>query len=485
MGPSTSQFIFTSSLPFFKNLGVSGELYQSYGIISQLPWSLKATYAIFCDSVLLFGYHKRSYVVLTSILSTLALLCLGLLTFNTSTAALAAIIFIPIHAQIAIVDLLAEGRFAQTMIQRPETGSELVTLTWGMASFGSFIGALIVGPLADAFDTRYIFLLTLPFAIQGVLPAFLGLFPEVKEPGVVRFKPEKFARYPDLVKLVGVLTLGSLSISLLTFTSVDVQNTFTVLICIVLCAFCFVWTPREMAKIILYIFLSMVFKISLVGALDYFFTADSKCVPNGPQFSMTYYITVVNAIACFAMVIGVALFQRYLSNSTFRFSLVVTNIIFLIASVFDYVIVKRYNLRFGIPDKVFFIMGEAIIVPAATMLELMPCVVLMSKVCPPGIESTVYSILASYQNLGVIVSRSLGVFLIRWCNIRTVYPCDFSGLPKAIVIGHGILPALVFPLVFLLIPKGSMTDDFREIYGSLAETTDEEQAPLIQMGHED
>lgn len=74
-------------------------------------------------------------------------------------------------------------------------------------------------------------------------------------------------------------------------------------------------------------------------------------------------------------------------------------------------------------------------------------------------ESSVYALLASYQNLGSNVARSLGVALIDYLGIKTTAPCNFKQLPTAIFIAHVLLPLLIVPMVFILIPDALMTDD--------------------------
>lgn len=174
---------------------------------------------------------------------------------------------------------------------------------------------------------------------------------------------------------------------------------------------------------------------------------------------MTYYVTYANLVGSIASIVGVALFQRYLSRGKFRVAFWTTGLVKLAASLFDFAIVKRYNRHLGISDRAFFMMGDAIIVQVVGMLELMPAVVLTSKVCPPGMEASVYALLVSYQNLGGGVSSTLGVALIEFLKIDTKAPCNFSRLPLGILIAHVFLPALSFPLVFFLIPDARMTDD--------------------------
>lgn len=76
-------------------------------------------------------------------------------------------------------------------------------------------------------------------------------------------------------------------------------------------------------------------------------------------------------------------------------------------------------------------------------------------------EASVYALLASYQNLGSSIARCLGVALIDALQIKTE-TCQFQKLPQSIFIAHVLLPLLVVPLVFVLIPDAIMTDNLME-----------------------
>ena len=57
---------------------------------------------------------------------------------------------------------------------------------------------------------------------------------------------------------------------------------------------------------------------------------------------------------------------------------------------------NRYNIAWGIPDKWFYMFGDAVIGPAVMMFAFMPAVVLTSKLVPKGLESTTYALLAGW-----------------------------------------------------------------------------------------
>lgn len=444
-------------------MNVTGDRYQSYGTVATTPWAMKAAIGLLSDAVPIFGYHKRSYIVIVSAIGTVALAVLGFVPLSYRFATIASLLLLVVNLQVATVDLLTEGKYAELMVRRPETGSDLVSYAWGLASIGQLFGSIVSGPMADFLNPRYIFLVALPLSAHVIVPVIAGWFPEERLPPENRaVRYDKLTSHKSLVKLSIAMTIGAVVVGMSALGTGKVQSVLSVSVAILLAILGFVWLPNTLRKANLYLFLANMLYITINGALDYWFIADDNCVLGGPHFSFTYYNTYANLVASVASVIGVALFQRYLSRGKFRVAFWATGLIKLAASMFDYAMVKRYNKKFGIPDKAFFMMGDAIITPVVGMLELMPAVVLTSKVCPPGMEASVYALLASYQNLGAAVSRTIGVALIDFMNIQTTAPCNFDALPNLIIVAHVLVPALSFPLVFILIPDARMTDNLIE-----------------------
>ena len=108
------------------------------------------------------------------------------------------------------------------------------------------------------------------------------------------------------------------------------------------------------------------------------------------------------------------------------------------ASIGDLVMVMRWNLRWGIPDKWFYLVGDTILEPIVGMMAFMPGTVLISKMCPKNMEATTFAILASFSNLGNALSGSFGVFAMQYAGIKTDVAedgeCDFTNLPTLIVL---------------------------------------------------
>lgn len=154
-----------------------------------------------------------------------------------------------------------------------------------------------------------------------------------------------------------------------------------------------------------------------------------------------------------------------MASWTFRQAFWVTTAVQILASSFDLVIVKRWNLQVGVSDELAYLFGDAMVQQLSSMLQMMPMALLTSRMCPRGAEATVYAILAGFQNFGCSVSSVLGVWLTQSLGVETsgaadpLGSCDFSNLGTAIAVAHLALPLLSVPLTFLLVPAVRMDDD--------------------------
>lgn len=345
---------------------------------------MKAMLGAISDSVPLFGYHKRPYIVISSIFGTCAFALLATLKIGPQHAQIAALLFFCANLQLAIVDLLCEGKYAEMMVQKPETGSDLVTFVWGLYNIGTFLGSAIAGPVADHFNPRVLFFISLPLAFQVIVPTLLGWLPEKQLPREqrgVRF--DKFKAHPKLFSLVVFMAIGATGLAIVSLVASSiVQTIYSISASALLCVLGYLWLPNMLARANLYMFLANASYIQIPGAMDYFFTADKTCLPDGPHFDFTYYLTYTALVGSLAASIGVVAFQTFLSRGKFRTAFWTTCVIKVAASVFDIIIVKRLNIQWGIPDKFMYLLGDAIIFQVAYMLDFMPAVVLTSKVCP-------------------------------------------------------------------------------------------------------
>jgi len=227
-------------------------------------------------------------------------------------------------------------------------------------------------------------------------------------------------------------------------------------------ALAFALLAKEQATSNLYFFISVCLYVQIPGAIDFWYTADPSCVADGPHFDFTYYQTVSQLVGNVAQVAGIVLFQLCVRNWRFRTAFWVTTVVRIVASCVDLLIIQRVNVRFGLPDKAAFILGDAMILNLAQMLDLMPAILLTSRLTSPAMATTSFAVLAGFFNFGMNASRALGTFMIDWFGVKTAEShtgvgasaeeCDFSNLSWLVLVAHIILPALSIPLAFFLIP---------------------------------
>lgn len=89
------------------------------------------------------------------------------------------------------------------------------------------------------------------------------------------------------------------------------------------------------------------------------------------RYQYTYYLTWTSIAGSIAGIVGVSIFQTYLSRGRFRRAFWFTALLKVVASMFDIMIVKRINVRYGVQDKIAFMLGDAIIYTVASMLDFM------------------------------------------------------------------------------------------------------------------
>ena len=104
---------------------------------------MKAFFGSWSDAVPVMGYNKRYYIVGAAFLGTAAFSVLA--TAHIHRPRLAAVLFLLGHVEAVICDLLCEGKYAEMMVARPETGSDAVAWVWGMYSLGKLLASSLIG----------------------------------------------------------------------------------------------------------------------------------------------------------------------------------------------------------------------------------------------------------------------------------------------------------------------------------------------------
>lgn len=457
-------FIQGAQLPYFKNLGVDGAQYQMFGVIAVTPWAMKGIVGALSDTFPLGGYAKRYYMLLACILGSASLCTLASLpvTIAARHTWIPPVLLFFIHVEISTLDLLCEGKYSETMAQstlHQKTGADaVVTFVWACITLGAFIASCGVGPLADHFSPQLIFWITLPMALHLVVPLTFGFLPEEQLPKELhnRLQMDKIRTRAGVFTLALATATAAVLLAILSLLSTpEIQFAYCITATAGLIGVAYSSLPLHLSHCNLYMYLQEVLCINLSGALDFWYTGNPvTCVLGGPGFDYTYYQTYTQLVGHGAALVGLWIFQSFMLQWRFRHVYWMTTSLRVVASLFDLVLVKRWNIiHFGISDKAMYLLGNSIILPVCTMLNFMPGVILTSRLCPTSLESTVYAILAGFSNFGAATSKTIGVYAMHTAGIQTNEPhCDFAHLPELIVLCHCCLPLLAIPLTFLLLP---------------------------------
>jgi folate/biopterin transporter len=464
----TAHVLAAASLPLFKGeFGVDVALYQRIVAVGFMAWSMKPLIAVSSDLITFWGFHKRYFLLMAESTCCVVLFLLSVSPRGGShhAAVVAGVMLFLANFCCAVLDILPEGRYSELIAHKPEAGSAMVSWVWSCVMIGGGAAALFHGPLADAGYVRISLLIAM--VSQGLLffPLTKNWFGERSDRTVsgqcASFSTSKFLEHQKLTFLaigmsVGILVSAFAALFLDSFNLLCI--TATVAVALTGCSALVL--PKTAALANIFMFLKELLYVQLPGPLDYFYTADESCLADGPHFSYAYYQTFTVIIGYGAGVLGVTLFHKVFSTKCFRYVFWCTAGLKIIASVVDFAIVKRWNRYLGLGDHTSYLLGDAIVFGVCQMLDFMPAVILTSRLCPKGMEATMYAILAGFSNLGQALSNTTGSLLVEFVwPVVTTPPCDFSNLPILLFVCHGLLPMLIFPLSLLMVPDASICEE--------------------------
>ncbi|CAI5745991.1 unnamed protein product [Peronospora destructor] len=354
---------------------------ESLRATAAIPWIIKPLYGMLSDSVPIWGTRRKSYLLIFSAISAAAYFALsfpGLIT--TYESALVALVIASLG--IAFCDVVIDGKVVEAArSEREDMAGNLQTLSWISLSVGSVLGSMVLGYALDTFGPRGVFFVTAAGPLCVVLVS-------------IKIVEEKYVPQGELgfFRTVQCRALAS----------------------VVMDPIC--WRP------VLWIFLSNALPPSVGEAMFSFKTAEL-----GFSKSFLGFISIVGS---FTLLGTTAVYNAYFRDMPFRRMFFRIQLASACVSLIEFVLVSRLNLSFGISDR-FFIFGDEILSDVVARLKHMPSLVLCAKICPPGIEGTMFALLMSIYNFSWSVASFGGSWL---CSYLQISKTDFVGLTTAVTI---------------------------------------------------
>lgn len=378
------------------DLGLSPAKVAALTGIAALPWIVKPIFGFISDGLPIFGYRRRPYLILSGLLGVSAWLALANLVHSATAATLAiAISSLSVAFSDAIVDALVVERARSESLEK--SGS-LQSLCWGASAMGGLLTAYFGGLLLEHFTTRTVFAVTAAFPLLVSMAAlWIVETPTGHEDGepTETIKSQMQQLWQALSqKVIWMPTL-----------------------------FLFIWQCTPTAE----------------SAFFYFSTNELGFPPE--------FLGRVRLVTSLASLLGVWLFQRFLKTIPFRQIFFWTTIFSSLLGLTTLLLVTHANRTLGIDDR-WFALGDSLILTVMGQLTFMPVLVLAARLCPPGIEATLFALLMSVLNLSGLVSKEGGALLT---HLLGVTENNFDKLWLLVVITN---LGSILPLIFIkLLPN--------------------------------
>ena len=145
------------------------------------------------------------------------------------------------------------------------------------------------------------------------------------------------------------------------------------------------------------------------------------------------------------MLIGIVFYKTYLKNIGFQKMIIFGTLFSTFISLFNFLLVLRVNINFGISDLSVLFLTGAIISFLAEFI-IMPVQALACSSCPKNLEGTIYSIFMSAIHFGFVFSRLSGSVISKLLRITSK---DYSKLHLLIFISK-ICTLIPLPLLCYL-----------------------------------
>ncbi|MGJ3246811.1 MAG: folate/biopterin family MFS transporter [Elainellaceae cyanobacterium] len=368
--------------------------------VVMLPWMVKPLFGFLSDGLPIFGYRRRPYLVLSGLLGTASWLLLATVV-HTSWGATVAIAMSSLS--VAVSDVIVDSIVVER-VRNESLGAagSLQSLCWGTSAVGSLLTAYFSGFLLEQFDTQTVFLITATFPLIVSLVA--GLIDESKVDA-----PSSWSIVGEqITQLRGAVTQKAIWMP---------------------AAFIFIWQATPTAE-----------------SAFFFFTTNELGFQ--PEF-----LGRVRLVTSVAALVGIWLFQRFFKTVPFRKIFGWTTLISAVLGMTTLLLVTHANRAIGIDDR-WFSLGDSLVLTVMGEIAYMPILVLAARLCPPGVEATLFALLMSVLNLAGLVSHELGAGLT---HLLGVTEANFDRLWLLVIITN---TSTLLPLPFLrFLPSGHSHDD--------------------------
>jgi len=447
----------------YKEYKIPATTMQIYGGVVSLPWALKPIIGLVSDVLPVNGYNKAPYIFMTSAMAAVACFFIGTSTASTMSVGLFVMCCFVLMFQMSTIDLLSEAKYAEAMQRNPQHGPSMMTYVWFGLTFGGLIATFMSGYAIGAFGPRMLFLVA---AIPGgmvLFPVAMGYMEEKQQTHEeIAVARARYWEQKEACALCILMLIGSLFIICYTLSSTDPLGNAIVSVVVAgtMLIACTVVLNPTIAKANAFALIQTSLSFSTGAASFYFYTDTPKQYPEGPHFSEFFYNSVLGVVGSLVSLMGIFTYQRYMTSWRYRSLTLCTCIAISIFSIFDIMMFARINVKYGVPDHIL-VLGLSVFEGLIDQWRWMPQVVILSYLCPKGMEATMYALLAGCHNLGNTVASNCGALLLHHLEVtprgEDGESAQFANLWKASAVSV-VVPLLASVVLVQLLPDARQNE---------------------------
>ncbi|XP_070671714.1 folate-biopterin transporter 1, chloroplastic-like isoform X3 [Malus domestica] len=293
---------------------------------SALPWLIKPVYGFISDSVPLFGYRRRSYLILSGLLGAVSWSLMATVVDSKFSVAFCIILG---SLSVAFSDVVVDSMVVERARGESQSMSgSLQSLCWGSSAFGGIVSSYFSGSLVDAYGVRFV------FGVTALLPLMTSAVAIIvnEQPVIDAAKGQNFP-------LAGQNLLESWKQNVLQLRdAVRQPNVFFPTL------FIFLWQATPHSE----------------SAMFYFTTNKLGFTPE--------FLGRVKLVTSIASLLGVGLYNGFLKTVPLQKTFLVTTVFGSAIGLTQVLLVTGLNRKFGISNE-WFAMGDSLVITVLSQLQ--------------------------------------------------------------------------------------------------------------------
>ena len=217
----------------------------------------------------------------------------------------------------------------------------------------------------------------------------------------------------------------------------------------------------EVFKPMLFIFLSHAISPNYTEAMVYFMSDEL-----GIEMWFFGVISMVGYVGLFIASTG---YNVFLKTWPYRKTIAFGQVLLCLFGLIDLALVLKLYTYIGIPAEAFALGDNTLGNIIAFGFKMLPLLVLSAKICPDGVEATLFAAFMSISNFGNAVSVAFGSLLLRVFGVES----GNYGLLWILICIQAATKLLLIPFLSML-PEKIGEDEFLAVFEAL----DEEFKPV-------